>query len=147
MEVGKAVLALNFVNPQANLTERMILILLEVSEGDLEDTSLERIVRVLETSRAVHKSLANTRNPSDIARVLGFACGIRLGIELTLERRKAQGPIRAVSDIFHASPTGCALMIVSYLDGVPVLAREGVHGLLLQALLALGESLVPVEGQ
>jgi hypothetical protein len=32
----------------------------------------------------------------------------------------------------------------TYLDRVPVLSGERVHGLLLEALLALGESLVPV---
>lgn len=32
----------------------------------------------------------------------------------------------------------------SYLDGVPVLAGEGVDGLLLETLLALGQSLVPM---
>lgn len=32
----------------------------------------------------------------------------------------------------------------SYLDGVPVLAGEGVDGLLLETLLALRQSLVPV---
>lgn len=32
-----------------------------------------------------------------------------------------------------------------YLDAVPVLAGEGVDGLLLEALLALGQSLVPVK--
>lgn len=35
-------------------------------------------------------------------------------------------------------------MKTTNLDRVPVLAGEGVHGLLLEALLALGESLVPV---
>lgn len=34
---------------------------------------------------------------------------------------------------------------VSYLDAVPVLAGEGVDGLLLETLLALGQSLVPVK--
>lgn len=33
--------------------------------------------------------------------------------------------------------------IQTYLNAVPVLAREGVLGLLLEALLALGQSLVP----
>lgn len=33
----------------------------------------------------------------------------------------------------------------SYLDAVPVLAGEGVDGLLLETLLALGQSLVPVK--
>lgn len=33
--------------------------------------------------------------------------------------------------------------VFSYLDGVPVLAGERVDGLLLETLLALGQSLVP----
>jgi hypothetical protein len=35
-------------------------------------------------------------------------------------------------------------MASTYLDRVPVLSGERVHGLLLKALLALGESLVPI---
>lgn len=35
----------------------------------------------------------------------------------------------------------------TYLDRVPILAGEGVHGLLLEALLALRESLVPIVKQ
>lgn len=35
----------------------------------------------------------------------------------------------------------------AYLDGVPVLAGEGVDGLLLETLLALGQSLVPIESR
>lgn len=37
------------------------------------------------------------------------------------------------------------LLLNSYLDGVPVLAGEGVDGLLLETLLALGQSLVPIK--
>lgn len=33
---------------------------------------------------------------------------------------------------------------IPYLDGVPILAGEGVDGLLLETLLALGQSLVPM---
>lgn len=60
VEVGEAVLALNLVNSQLDLAEGVVLILLEIGEGDLEDTALERIVGVLETSGAVHKGLADT---------------------------------------------------------------------------------------
>lgn len=35
------------------------------------------------------------------------------------------------------------LLVKSYLDRVPILAGEGVDGLLLETLLALGQSLVP----
>ncbi len=37
----------------------------------------------------------------------------------------------------------CFGIDISHLNGVPILARERVDGLLLEALLALGESLVP----
>lgn len=37
-----------------------------------------------------------------------------------------------------------SMSVSSYLDGVPVLAGEGVDGLLLETLLALGQSLVPI---
>lgn len=36
MEVGKAVLALNLVDPELDLAEGMVLILLEISEGNFE---------------------------------------------------------------------------------------------------------------
>lgn len=38
----------------------------------------------------------------------------------------------------------CAVGENSYLDGVPILAGEGVDGLLLETLLSLGQSLVPM---
>lgn len=60
VEVSQAALALDFVDAEANLAERVILILLEVGEGDLDDTSLQRIVRVLQTGGAVDEGLADT---------------------------------------------------------------------------------------
>ena len=60
VEVGQAVLALDLVNSQLDLAESVVLVLLEIGEGDLEDTALERIVGVLETSGAVHEGLADT---------------------------------------------------------------------------------------
>jgi hypothetical protein len=42
----------------------VILIVLEVGEGDLEDTALEGVVGVLQTASAVDQSLADTKkNP------------------------------------------------------------------------------------
>ena len=46
MEVGQAVLALDLVNPQLNLAERLLLILVKVSQRDLNNTTLEGVVRV-----------------------------------------------------------------------------------------------------
>lgn len=60
VEVGQAVLALDLINSQLDLAECVVLVLLEIGEGDLEDAALERIVGVLETSGAVHERLADT---------------------------------------------------------------------------------------
>ena len=46
MEVGQAVLALDLVNPELDLAERLLLVVVEVSEGNLDDTALKRVVRV-----------------------------------------------------------------------------------------------------
>lgn len=59
VEVGQAVLALDFVDSELDLAERVVLILLEIGERDLEDAALEGVVGVLETSGAVDKGLAN----------------------------------------------------------------------------------------
>lgn len=60
MEVGKTVLALDLVDPQFDLAERVVLVLLEVGKRDLEDTALESVVGVLQTSGAVNEGLPNT---------------------------------------------------------------------------------------
>lgn len=60
MEVGEAVLALDFINPQFNLAECVVLVLLKISEGDLKDTALEGVVGILQTGSAVDEGLSNT---------------------------------------------------------------------------------------
>ena len=60
MEVGQAVLALNLVDSELDLAESMVLILLEIGQGNLEDSALQRIVGVLQTGGTVDKSLADT---------------------------------------------------------------------------------------
>lgn len=60
VEVGQAVLALDLVNAELDLAEGVVLIVLEVGEGDLEDTALEGVVGVLQTAGAVDQSLADT---------------------------------------------------------------------------------------
>jgi hypothetical protein len=62
VEVGEAVLALDLINTQLDLAEGVLLGLVQVSEGDLEDTALQGIVGVLHTLGAVDKSLANVAN-------------------------------------------------------------------------------------
>jgi len=59
VEVGQAVSALNLIDTELDLAERVFLILLQIGQRDLEDTALERIVGVLETSCAVNESLSN----------------------------------------------------------------------------------------
>jgi hypothetical protein len=60
VEVGQAVLALDLVDTELDLAEGVVLIVLEVGEGDLEDTALEGVVGVLQTAGAVDQSLADT---------------------------------------------------------------------------------------
>lgn len=60
MEVRQAVLALDLVDTKTNFAERVVLILLEVGERDFNNASLEGIIGVLQTGRAVDESLADT---------------------------------------------------------------------------------------
>ena len=60
VEVGQAVLALNLVDAELDLAEAVVLILLEVGEGSLEDAALEGVVGVLQTGGAVDEGLADT---------------------------------------------------------------------------------------
>jgi hypothetical protein len=60
VEVGQAVLALDLVDTELDLTESMVLILLKIGERDLDDTTLQSIVGVLETGGAVDEGLADT---------------------------------------------------------------------------------------
>lgn len=65
VEVGQAVLALHLVDAELDLAERVVLILLQIGQGDLDDTALEGVVGVLETGGAVDQGLA------DAVRLLG----------------------------------------------------------------------------
>ena len=47
VEVGQAVLALHLIDPQLDLAESVVLVLLQVREGDFEDAALEGVVGVL----------------------------------------------------------------------------------------------------
>jgi len=58
VEVGQAVLALNLVDSELDLAERVILILLQVGQRDLDDASLQGVVGVLETGSAVDEGLS-----------------------------------------------------------------------------------------
>jgi hypothetical protein len=112
VEVGQAVLSLDLVDAELDLAERVVLILLEVGERDLEYPALEGVVCVLDTGGAVDEGLAD-------------AAGKQL-LALRLLRRR-----RGAAEILLSDGEG------SWgLDVVPVLLREGVR-LLLKTLLSL----------
>lgn len=74
MEVSQAVLALNFIDSQLDLSESMIFIVLEIGEGDFENSTLESIVGVLETGRSVYEGFADTiqtLTPALLAPIVG----------------------------------------------------------------------------
>jgi hypothetical protein len=60
VEVGEAVLALDFVDAELDFAEGMVFVLLEVGKGDFEDAALEGVVGVLQTSSSVDEGFANT---------------------------------------------------------------------------------------
>lgn len=64
VEVGQTVLALNLIHTELNLAESMVFIVLEVGERNLENSTLQRIIGVLETTGAVDQSLTNTISQS-----------------------------------------------------------------------------------
>lgn len=59
VEVGQAVLALDLVDSELDLAESVVLILLEIGQGNLEYPALEGVVCVLQTGGAVDESLAD----------------------------------------------------------------------------------------
>jgi hypothetical protein len=69
VEVGKAVLALNLVDAELDLPEGVLVILVEVSEGELKDATLQEVSGVLETRRTVDKGLADVTGVEDAGRL------------------------------------------------------------------------------
>ncbi len=59
VEIGQAVLALDFVDSKLDFPECVVLIVLQVGKRDFEDAALESVVGVLETSCAIHEGLAD----------------------------------------------------------------------------------------
>lgn len=68
VEVGQAVLALDLVHTELDFAESVVLILLEVGEGNFEYPALERIVGVLETSGAVDEGLADAERDTLVSK-------------------------------------------------------------------------------
>ena len=60
VEVSQAVLALDFVYSQLDLSKGVVLVFLEVGQGDFENAALQSIIGVLETSSPVDQRLPNT---------------------------------------------------------------------------------------
>lgn len=59
MEVGQAVLALDLVDTEPDLAERVVLILLQIGQRDLEYSAFQCIVGVLETGGTVDEGLSD----------------------------------------------------------------------------------------
>lgn len=98
VEVGQAVLTLNLVDSELDLAERVVLILLQIGQGNLDDAALQRVVGVLETGGPVDQSLADTINRSKFVRfhfssfVVVFA--VRgVSVLLTLGSGRVQEPV------------------------------------------------------
>ena len=62
MEVGEAVLSLNLVNAKFNLAERLLFILVQVTERDFDDTTLERVICIFCARADMNKVIADERN-------------------------------------------------------------------------------------
>ncbi len=76
VEVGLAVLTLNFVYPEVDFSGCVLLILLWVGKGTLEYPSLQSIVGILETGGTVNECLSDTMN--GLVYVEGSFCEVRL---------------------------------------------------------------------
>lgn len=72
MEVGQAVLSLNLIDTELDLSECVVLILLQIRQRNLEDSALQCIICVLETGGSVDESLADA---AKYVRWLFYLCG------------------------------------------------------------------------
>jgi hypothetical protein len=79
VKVGQAVLSLNLVDSELNLSESVVLILLQICQRNLEDSTLQCIVGVLETGGSVDESLADTVISVRLFEIVGY----RLSYSLT----------------------------------------------------------------
>lgn len=60
MEVGQAVLSLDLIDTELDLSESVVLILLQIRQRNLENPSFQSIVGVLNTGGPVDESLSDT---------------------------------------------------------------------------------------
>lgn len=99
VEVGQAVLALDLVDSELDLAESVVLILLQVRQGNLNNSALQRVVGVLQTSGPVDKGLADTvHNPCQISKIpkADVIDAMRAYRLLTLGSGKAKEPVVVV---------------------------------------------------
>lgn len=81
VEVGQAVLALDLIHTKLDLAESVVLVVLQICEGNLKDTTLQRVVRVLQTAGAVDEGLADTSSP------LAFILTPNVGTQASFRRK------------------------------------------------------------
>jgi len=65
VEVSQAVLSLNLIDTELDLAERVVFILLQIGQRNLDNPTLQSIIGVLETSSSVDESLSNTTSLLD----------------------------------------------------------------------------------
>ena len=73
VEVGETVLALDLVDPELDLEEGLLLVLVEVSKGNLDDTALQRVIGIPGTPNEPEfcskMSMATYENPETCSQV------------------------------------------------------------------------------
>lgn len=141
-EVGQDILPLNIFGPQLNLAESLILILLQVCQGDLEHSTLQSVGGDLSTRH----TLLITRHTQ--RRTIPSQTESNHIVEnktRTEHRRKKTKPAAHLSSL-RPRHKGLAqrplVECVGHLDVIPFFLGEGVDNLLLAALLSLGDALV-----
>lgn len=131
-------------------------ILLEIGKRDLEDTALQVVVCVLETSGSVDEGFTNTLHKSRSARL--FSCiefRIGRGVFNYLDGGSYSRTWKVVGAYIYFGSLIIHIPVrlrsrcqkhqgdSTYLHEVLILSCERVHGSLLEALLALRQTLVP----
>ena len=62
VEVGQAVLSLDFVNLETDLSERVFLVVVQIGQRNLKNTVLQVVIGIFQTLSSVDKSLADVAN-------------------------------------------------------------------------------------
>lgn len=144
MEVGEAALSRDLVDTELDLSESLLLVLVEVREGELKDSTLEGVGRVLESLGSVGKGLSDVldlehRGSLDVEPICGTAEQESEGSGRGRRRRamkKSVGRRAMGQQLVPAAAT---------VDGRKdrlTLSGEGVDDLLLDTFLAFRKTLV-----